>query len=242
MKTSPYKARRARREWHLPPWWAILAVAAASLIGGGGTAALWSQSTQGASLKLTPAVAGFSVQRSGGDADVATGPTQSVGYQLTAADAIAVDSAQAIAVPFLVRLMTSGTAGMNYTVTVGTPAAGSLLAAAQITAFPQGSDGCTVTASPGSVPTDLATGAYIGVAPTATPRPVGTPAGQAWCLVIKFKPGSYTNSVTASGTHDGSGDPVSAADSWSAVVGADPTAQTPVDVTLTHTTTSFGGS
>lgn len=210
-------------------------------LGAGSAMALWSASASTGALSLTGAAIGFSVQRGSSAPDVASGPNATVKFSLTSADATNVLATGGIAVPFTVAMMTSGGGGMNYAIAIGTPSAGSFLAAAQIDVFPQGGSGCQVGASPGSVDVDATTGQYIGVAPTATPRPVGTPASQAWCLTITYTPGSYFNGVAASGSHAAGGGPaVANPDSWSAVVGPDPAVQTTVNVVLTHTNTSLG--
>jgi len=210
-------------------------------VGTGTTQASWTAGDGTSPLSAQAAVVGFSVQRDGLAADVATGPGSTVGFTLTSADAQAVASG-GLAVGFTVTTMTSGRDGMNYRLGVAAAEPGSFLDGATIEVFPQGPSGCLVGAIPGNVDLDDATGAVIGTVPAQTPRPAGSTATQAWCLTV-VKPTTWYNSqAQAAGTNAQGQTVTSNTAEWNVQIGPDPAAQTPVNVTATHTITKFAGA
>ena len=209
----------------------------------GTTMALWAD-THTTTLAAQTDIMGFSVQRDGKAADVATRPGQTVGFELTSDDtqAIAAADPQALAIGFTVNWMTSGTNGLDYKISLGSVPADSFLDKSDIQFFPQGKDGCTVDAKPGNVQTNGA-GWTIAVAPDGTSRPAGTAGSQAWCLVATFKgvTGEYDTAADAAGTN-AAGEPVAADQApWYVMIGPDPTAQLPVAINVTHVTTKLVG-
>lgn len=244
-------ARRAMREGRgrayaagLLPW---LVVGLGVALGVHGTTmAMWASNTQLTTLAAQTSITGFSVQRDGSDApDVATGPGQTVGFELTSDDAKAIATAegQSLAIGFTIKWMTSGTDGLDYKISLGNVPVDSFLDDADIQFFPKGSDGCVVGATSGRVLTDSATGATIAVAPSEDPRPAGTGGSQAWCLVATFNgvTDQYNTTASAAGTDANGGSVNSNQAPWSVTVGPDPAAQQPVAINVTHVTTKLVG-
>jgi len=210
--------------------------------GAGSTMASWTAADGTSPLGAQAAVVGFSVQRDGFAADVASGPAATVSFALTSADATAAASSDTgLAIGFTVAPMTSGHDGMNYQFSVDAAEPGSYFDGATIDVFPLGPAGCFVGATPGTVDVDDATGSVVGVAPAETPRPSGSTATQAWCLTVVKPVAWYTSQAQASGANTLGQTVTSNTAEWNVQVGPDPAAQTPVNVTFTHTTQKFAG-
>jgi len=188
-------------------------------------------------LAATPTVTGFAVQRDGGQADYATANSNSVNLFLTAVDAKALMDGRGatIYVPFTVTMMTSGTNGMNFSIVVGKPTAGSFLANAQLEVFPVAQGGCTSPGQSGNLE------GITGVATSETPRQTGTVASQYWCLTATSTIPSYKTTATANGT-DQMGGVVEGSTTWQVYTGPSPGLQEPVSITLTYKTTKLGGT
>lgn len=226
----------------LLPWLAVglgLALAAH-----GTTMALWVDSKDTTTLAAQTDITGFSVQRDGATADIASGSGQTVGFELVSADAQAIAAAKgkAVAIGFTVNWMTSGTNGLDYQISLGDVPTDSFLDATDIQFFPQGTDGCAVDATPGEVQAN-GTGGTVAVAPSKSPRPVGTSGSQAWCLVATFQgvTDRYDTTASAAGTDATGGSVDSNQAPWSVTVGPDPAAQQPVAINVTHVTTKLAG-
>jgi len=220
--------------------WLSISLAIGLAAGAGTTLASWTTGDGTSPLNAQAAVVGFSVQRDGLAADVASGPAATVGFTLTFADAQAVAASDTgLAIGFTVTTMTSGNDGMNYQLTVDAAELGSYFDGATIDTFPQGPAGCFVGATPGTVDIDDVTGAIVGTAPAQTPRPSGSTTTQAWCLTVA-KPATWYNSQAQAVGVSALGQTVTSntAD-WNVQVGPDPAAQTPVQIRFTHNTTKF---
>ena len=226
------------------PWLGplVLVLVAGLAAGAGTTQASWTAGDGTSPLSAQAAVVGFSVQRDGLAADVATGPGSTVGFTLTFADAQAVAASDTgVAIGFTVATMTSGNDGMNYQSSIAAAEPGSFFDGATIEVFPQGPAGCFVGATPGTVNVDDTTGAVIGIAPAQTPRPSGSTVTQAWCLTV-VKPATWYNSqAQAAGTNASGQTVISNISQWNVQMGPDPAAQTSVEVSFTHNITKFAG-
>ena len=238
VRALPAPSRRLK----LTPW-LVLGLAGFVGLGSGSTAAWWSTAGNTPALGFVPSLTGFGVQRAGGASDVATSRNDSVGFQLTSTDAKALVASpdRAIAISFTVKAMTSGTGGIDYSIAVTQPSDGTFWSKASLDVFPQGEDGCTITAEPGDIDRDQLSGDYVGVAANGTPRPAGTVSSQDWCLVASWQPGQYVNEATASGTDDFGAALESETVAWQVFITPDLTTVTPGEVTLTHTPTRYGG-
>jgi len=238
VRALPSPSRRLK----LTPW-LVLGLAGCLGLGSGSTAAWWNTAGNTAALGFVPSLTGFGVQRDGGASDVASGPNDSVGFQLTSTDAQALVASpdRAIAISFTVKTMTSGTGGINYSVAVSQPSDGTFWSKASIDVFPQGDDGCSITAEPGDIDRDLLSGDFVGVATNGTPRPAGTVSSQDWCLVASWQPGQYVNEANASGTNDFGAALESETVAWQVYITPDLTTVTPGGVTLAHTAIRYEG-
>lgn len=235
---APRRTRDHREHGRITRRTAGLAALAVTGVLGTGLAAyaLWSDSVDNSGAATIGQV-GVKFERLGTTTSsaTATASTSVLSAAVVKADAQAMIAAtpKAVAVPLAVRVRADGNAGINYTLALGTPAAGSVLAASTLRIFPVATQAdCTaaaaVTAAAAPQPS---TTNVVGLAPGETTT---STASAFWCLgaVYSGTGGTYTNTATASTTFNSA--PVTATDSWSAYVFA------PVTVSLTHTVTTPG--
>ncbi len=231
----------------------VAVVAAAALVGGalglgGASFALWEDEVQ-LTGQISSGYEYFAVGRGEANsttvADTAMSPASSQtappsGYSVSVTvgsdDAQVLVDEHQLAIPIRVDSLSQGNKGLYYQ--IEPPYWGeSIFGQAHVRVFPVGSArDCTVTSAPVSQPYDL-----YSTPVSADYSVTQTPTTEYWCLVATLDAlpdeGTYTNTVTATGT-DPAGTEVGDTDSWSADVTSamDPADEPDHELTVTYQT------
>jgi len=198
---------------------------------------LWMAQDQTTALSAGRALAGFAVTKDAAT-DVASSGSDTVQFTIGAREAQALvdagpdgDGTFAVAVPFDVTMLASAGYGMDYTIDIATPQAGTVFdLPGKAAFFPVGDPGQCTVAEAGTAQTSVAPVSATGLASGAIDPHTQT---DNWCLVVSVTPPTAGGTVSVDGINL-LGDPESASASpWSGYVIPDPDAEPDLAVTLT---------